>query len=750
MLFMKKIHTILYKYFFIVLTISISVAIIGLYSSYKFTELVMVKQVNKTSIEQLEQVRSVFNSLHSSNIPAAVQLSKDSAINDLMFSRSVNKSDVLKALSRLDTAKLSNPLISSIIVYNHLTSRFYSTNDGISEKENFHDKQLIEMLDNTQNYGLYRYIPRINDKNETVFTLLTGIMPTSGNSLKGALITNISERALRSLLTNSTSKLAGELIIYDRTGLILSHPKQELFSQRDKESPYIDELIDDSSERGTFVFFDGKKKMLLTYIRYSDFGWIFVTLTPYKDILYSVYTARNRVLTVLIFMLILSFVISIIVSRYLYEPIGIIRNFAVEVDSEYCSLQQTSNLSNELEYVDAVFHSLHQKTLNLNNTVNKNQMRNKRFSIRNLILSGDYEDLLHVDGPFRIIVLQVDNSMDQLLHVKSLNFFDVLEKMCKEIDSEFPNSLPSVIIEPNQIVCIQYKDQDTLTHKFSKFTLFQENNLKIEFSIGIGKYVESMDEAPLSYQQGLEAVKDRFKYGSRSIIFYRDLVFHTDRMFQYSEELNKKIIVAVKSGLEDEAIYQLRLMLEDIKMFCYEDFLLMSRILVYQFQNNFKQCKYPQGAHVLTGIRAKVNYFETILEFEKSITEVITTIVHEVLNANVQKTNELIIRAKEIIDENIFDCSLCSKWLSSKLEVSTNYLRTIFRDFQGSSISEYINGERINHGKILLETTDIPVKELYLKIGFSNYNYFFTIFKKYTSITPVQYKRAARNNKVQD
>lgn len=47
----------------------------------------------------------------------------------------------------------------------------------------------------------------------------------------------------------------------------------------------------------------------------------------------------------------------------------------------------------------------------------------------------------------------------------------------------------------------------------------------------------------------------------------------------------------------------------------------------------------------------------------------------------------------------------------------------------------------------LLKETQLPVKEISLKVGVSNVNYFYSLFKKKYSMTPVQYRRSVREEK---
>lgn len=67
------------------------------------------------------------------------------------------------------------------------------------------------------------------------------------------------------------------------------------------------------------------------------------------------------------------------------------------------------------------------------------------------------------------------------------------------------------------------------------------------------------------------------------------------------------------------------------------------------------------------------------------------------------------------------------------------YLNRIFKKEKGTSISQWIIKERMELASTLLLTTDRPAIEIAFQIGYNNYPYFSTVFKKYFGMTPSQY-----------
>jgi len=65
----------------------------------------------------------------------------------------------------------------------------------------------------------------------------------------------------------------------------------------------------------------------------------------------------------------------------------------------------------------------------------------------------------------------------------------------------------------------------------------------------------------------------------------------------------------------------------------------------------------------------------------------------------------------------------------------------LFKQYTGSSVKKHINDLRITQAKKLLLTSDLPISAISSLCGFSNINYFPTVFKKHVGLSPTEYRR---------
>jgi two-component system, response regulator YesN len=80
--------------------------------------------------------------------------------------------------------------------------------------------------------------------------------------------------------------------------------------------------------------------------------------------------------------------------------------------------------------------------------------------------------------------------------------------------------------------------------------------------------------------------------------------------------------------------------------------------------------------------------------------------------------------------------------IAGKVNLSPSYLGQLFKKEVGVSIVDYILEQRMELAKHYLLTGQYRNYELASKVGFRSYSYFCTQFKKYSGITPNEYKHA--------
>ena len=106
------------------------------------------------------------------------------------------------------------------------------------------------------------------------------------------------------------------------------------------------------------------------------------------------------------------------------------------------------------------------------------------------------------------------------------------------------------------------------------------------------------------------------------------------------------------------------------------------------------------------------------------------------------KLHAAVLRMKELVWEEYADASLSLSYVADALKMNQSYLSTLFAREQGEGFLEYLLHYRVEKAKVMLECTETSVKEVGFKVGFSSAQNFNRVFKRYTGMTPGQYKRS--------
>ena len=103
-------------------------------------------------------------------------------------------------------------------------------------------------------------------------------------------------------------------------------------------------------------------------------------------------------------------------------------------------------------------------------------------------------------------------------------------------------------------------------------------------------------------------------------------------------------------------------------------------------------------------------------------------------------------KALSYLNEHYMD-KITLRDLASRLFVSDSYLSKLFRQELGTSFTDYLNKNRVEHSIELMQATDLSLLEISGMVGFEDQSYFTKVFKRITGETPRQYKTHLLNGK---
>lgn len=109
-----------------------------------------------------------------------------------------------------------------------------------------------------------------------------------------------------------------------------------------------------------------------------------------------------------------------------------------------------------------------------------------------------------------------------------------------------------------------------------------------------------------------------------------------------------------------------------------------------------------------------------------------------------KKESFKVVRAKELASTRLSDHEMSVARIAALLQCNPDYLSHLFHKETGVSLTRYINDQRLNYARHLLETSSLSIKEIALAAGYGDAGYFARVFLQSEGATPTRYRTTLR------
>lgn len=266
----------------------------------------------------------------------------------------------------------------------------------------------------------------------------------------------------------------------------------------------------------------------------------------------------------------------------------------------------------------------------------------------------------------------------------------------------------------------------------------------IPLTASIGILVHDYTGLYSSYMEALSALECRYILGKNKIYDIGDLDYHSTA-FYYPFDDCSNFIDAVKSANEGDMEKYLANVCAFLKNETGTTSVNIKMVFTEMVTNLLK---------LLTQLK-EINYEDWTAGFSlfhsiqklRTVDEISTTVLHfakrvavNLNNLRMTSSKNLISKVISHVQEKYGEESLSLVTVAEYAAVSAGYLSILFKKETGQNFVDYLTQVRMDKAKVLLRTTDLKSYEVAYRTGFSNSNYFSYAFKKYTGLSPSEYK----------
>jgi two-component system, response regulator YesN len=669
----------------------------------------------------------------------AIEVYKNGYVFSAVYDATVTPIDEMMAQEVLASAMSSNPYIYSIYLYNGSADRIFSTVSVGYAPQDFFDQDIVRILKDPSEYRQYRFIPRRLDFThydktyaEDVISLIVAESPASGGTVNGALVLNIKASAMRNLMESYIPAADTLFIILDAGGRVVCHTDPGMFRRDLSREPFASRVEASPGRSGFFTDSFNGKDHLITYAKSDKLKWSFIRLKPYAALLEKTYSVRNLIVILLLSAFILILVISLWLSWRFSRP------YTRVVESSNVLRRKYDEGRNFLrrEYLKNLLAGGSPPTDDVELKFGELDIRLRTDRLAVLLFRiDDYRRGFALPGRERE-AQELKGVMEARSHALISAVYP-----CQTVDMG-PDEV-AVVYNPEDGV--EDAGVGRMAEAISQVQKAARELCGAGVAAAVGPVVTDAAELPAAYHGALDVSEYRLVYGCGQVMTEDMVRARINADYAYSDEAEAGIVESLKMRNYAAAEAGTNALFKDIAGATYDDMLMSVDRLAYASL---------KAIALMTGRKKQaVSYKSTksALELMSSLDEMrawflgfFRDFIEDEADGTEDVTRKHVDRVVEIVASEYGNPNLSSDWLAERLGLSSSYLRGIFRDRMGIPLSGYISDLRCRNAAPLLLETTLSIQEICARIGLSNANYFFTLFKKHRGMTPTQFRTKGR------
>lgn len=269
--------------------------------------------------------------------------------------------------------------------------------------------------------------------------------------------------------------------------------------------------------------------------------------------------------------------------------------------------------------------------------------------------------------------------------------------------------------------------------------------LQTTCTIGISECLDSIFYLGECYAQAINALDYKITVGSDCIIQITDVTQTDKDRFAYPKTIEKKLLEAINImdiqlirssvsqfidilGQRNYSKAQIRAVLSELISVLTRRFL-ESGIDLYSAFNDFWINPY-----------SVLNHNRTLPEITQWLVTIILQAVAVQEEERRASIKNIVTDVQKLIYDGYADADLSLSTLAGKVYLSPAYLSKLYKKETGETYVEFLTNVRMNEAKKLLKDTNLKSAEIGLHVGYLNAQYFCYLFKKYTGMSPIEYR----------
>ena len=661
---------------------------------------------------------------------SGMELFFEPSIQKLMYQEELSNFEIVSGIRRLDAVMSTNIHTHSIYVYNADKQYLYATSNVDSNSlENFKDSNLHNLLSGSADQSRLSPIPRfaLGPTGEVpVYSFIFYDIQRTEPHIRGALVINITLEWLREVFKDEDISHS-QVMFVDEGGTITYHTNTLFFLKNISDTQIFRQMISAENNAGYFLSESEGEKNYVFYSKSQDSPLYLMRIYPYGAVMGSIITLRRTTLILVLICIFMALGLAVLMSRRLYKPI---RQLVSRVDITKEGLHEQGELrylSTSIERMLTEAESFEETTASYRKLLQTDVLREVllgKIGDPQLVIDQfkEYKLPFEPDAPYQIIGLH-------------------------------PFTQASLALLGSDLMGVQFEGPSLLL--VTQNLLSPQLNALKEDAIALGCRIVVLSrriEHPFQLSRRafniLEELRFSFIYRNGTVLEERELQ-RSITSGTYPAELEKDLIHHLQRGQSEEAYALYQEFFAQVSKYSFNHFRFAMKRFYISIQLLIKELQ-EIGCYV--GYKELgIEQFEISLDTLEDKTTLDDTfrIWFNCFQDEIQcyknlRNSAIATQIKAVVALQYNNPNVCLQYVADAVELSPTYVSKIFKASEGISFSDYCLEVRMKKASALLSETETPIKDIATAVGFSNENYFYTVFRKQLGITPNEFRQQDR------
>lgn len=670
--------------------------------------------------------------------------------NNILYGNTYSNALALEANELSTGIRMASSLVNSVYLINFETGTIHD-HSGRTAIGNHSDSEIFQILDEmTPSIRPLFCYPRSIDcnVNGVIYRDVPVLTMVFYSNPAGAMVVNLDYEAYSGMLSLGHSEYI-DMILVSSTGKVMSASDPDLFGVDYSENELYRRIQDSTENRGSFSYSPGVGRQSVRYIKNIGLGITYICSLNNMYI-YPENYALSTLFRYSVVYLMIGLVLSLLLSWVIYNPLRQLKTYI----AAHPASPAEESAGNDFDYLSHAYEEI----LNINTDlqqVSHAYMKEQNKKLLKALIADTSGSLSQYGAQLEalnaslheknnlILLLGIDppTAEQSGIHVEASLLKYVVQNVTEELLSSTVITQHIEAESPFVVFLLNFQEPnpEEILRLLQEAQDFILKHYKITFSAGIGDTVEELTELSLSYQSAYEAFSQRFVTGNGSIHAASSLQLAPALEQTYPFEIGDALLSAIKSLSQDTASGYVHDFIHAVRTYRIEQIL----CFILQLVTSLQRLEFMNYIAVDGDWDYKSLEQSTLENIETRLAARCSNDIEQLAKAKEMDSGkkELIEEVLRLVEENIYNPDLSVGFLADQVHLSVNYLRNVFKENTGDSLSSYITQKKLSLICSLLLDTDMPLSEISDKLGFSTKNYFFTFVKKHTGMTPGDYRK---------